>query len=101
MKVRHIKHITQLRIALQLGFLRRHDACAPFVYTVFEAAPDVVHHDEDEPIYTVSRAKDGEVVLSTESYATAKALVEKHARQKKAKLLVHLNGEQVLFEEAA
>jgi hypothetical protein len=91
MKVRHIKHLAQLRIALQLGFLRRHVACKPFIIPVFEAEP--------EPIYVVSRVKDGEVVLETESYAEALALVEKHARQKKAKLVVHLNGEEVVFVE--
>ena len=44
-------------------------------------------------------AKDAEVVLETESRAEALALIQKHARQKKAKLVAHCGGLPVLFSE--
>lgn len=48
--------------------------------------------------YIVRRAKDAEIVLETNDINEATALMEKHHRQKKAKLLVFRgDGEPVLF----
>lgn len=59
------------------------------------AGGPVVAHD----VYVVSRVKDGEVVLETEDRSEALALINKHAKQKKAKLHAHVNGVAVLFSE--
>ena len=49
--------------------------------------------------FVVSRAKDGDVVLEADTREEALALVLKHAKQRKAKLVVHQGGEPVLFGE--
>ena len=54
---------------------------------------------EQAAMYVVRRVKDNEVVLATESRTEVLMLVEKHARQKRAKLHVFQDGEQVLFSE--
>lgn len=73
------------------------DAMAmPLLSQEFPGGPVVVHEEPEGP-YVVKRVKDGEVVLETNSIEEATALLDKHHRQKKAKLNVFRNGEPVLF----
>ena len=53
-----------------------------------EARPAVVVPQPKVSIYKVLRVKDNVVMLETESRDAAHELIEKHARQKKAKLFL-------------
>lgn len=76
----------------------REEAVLPVVVHPFIAEPGVVLKAEEAVFYTVKRAKDDVVVLTTSDIDEAVALMDKHHRQKKAKLLVFRNdGEPVLF----
>jgi hypothetical protein len=112
MKIRHLKHIHlaamfggRRLIPSSLG-IRNYLPEPGEVLTVLDQSGsmsgitfnDVVAAAVTD-VYVVSRVKDGEVVLETESRSEALALIEKHARQKKAKLVAHVNGEPVLFNE--
>jgi RecA/RadA recombinase len=59
--------------------------------------------EEAKQEFVCTRVKDGLVVATFDTVAEARALVEKHIRQKKAKLEVldTSTGEYVLFEEEA
>jgi len=61
---------------------------------LFVPEPGVVLQAEEAKLYTVSRVKDGEVVLTTADINEATALLEKHHRQKKAKLQVFCSEAQ-------
>jgi hypothetical protein len=87
-----------LLAAMSLPTLSQEVANGPVVVHPFiPAQGEVLFAEEPRKVYVVKRVKDGEVVLETEDINEATALLEKHHRQKKAKLHVFCGGEPVLF----
>ncbi len=72
---------------------------AQIVQEIYPAAADVPM--EQAPKFVVRRVKDNEIVAEYDTREEALALLNKHVKQKKAKLHVQnsLTGEPVLFSE--
>lgn len=86
----------------------------PTLSQEFPGGPVTIHEDEPTPLveafrqgmaeqaakYVVQRVKDNEIVAEFDTREEALALINKHFKQKKAKLFATQNGEPVMFSEA-
>ena len=95
MKMRYQKHYQQARTGWKLYFLQQHEAARP-----------VVTHAEVQAFkqeYICVKVSTGEQVSVHNTLMGAKELVDKHMRQKRARLQVldTATNELVLFEQEA
>ncbi len=107
MKIRTLKKFVQARMMTNNRW-----AWFDQAFGKSHAAPDWVGHNDPvllsildsmgpavSPVYECVKVNGGDFVAAFDTLEAAKDLVDKHARGKKAKLMVMHNGEPVLFVE--